>query len=235
MKRMVIAAGTALLLAACQNSGSGSNSAQPAPAGAQITGAGSTFVYPVLSAWAADYQKQTGTKRQLSVDRFGRRYLAGQGGHGRLRRDRPAARRDELAKSRPCAIPDRHRRHRPGREHRRPRAGQAQAHRPAARRHLCRQVKKWNDPAIAKLNPGVTLPDAASPSSIAPTARAPPSTSPIISARSARPGRAARAKARRSTGRPASAARAMRASPATSSRSPIRSAMSNMPMCCRTT
>ena len=27
----------------------------------QITGAGSTFVYPVLSAWAADYQKQSGT------------------------------------------------------------------------------------------------------------------------------------------------------------------------------
>ena len=33
-----------------------------APASAQqITGAGSTFVYPVLSAWAADYQKQSGT------------------------------------------------------------------------------------------------------------------------------------------------------------------------------
>ena len=27
----------------------------------QVTGAGSTFVYPVLSAWSADYQKQSGT------------------------------------------------------------------------------------------------------------------------------------------------------------------------------
>ena len=27
-----------------------------------ITGAGSTFVYPVLSAWASDYAGQTGTK-----------------------------------------------------------------------------------------------------------------------------------------------------------------------------
>ena len=29
---------------------------------ADITGAGSTFVYPVLSKWSADYNKQTGDK-----------------------------------------------------------------------------------------------------------------------------------------------------------------------------
>jgi phosphate transport system substrate-binding protein len=46
------------LLAAC-NSGNQSGNASGGSA-AQITGAGSTFVYPVLSAWATDYRTQTG-------------------------------------------------------------------------------------------------------------------------------------------------------------------------------
>jgi phosphate transport system substrate-binding protein len=33
------------------------------PAGAtEATGAGSTFVYPILSRWAAEYQSKTGNK-----------------------------------------------------------------------------------------------------------------------------------------------------------------------------
>ncbi|MBV9811339.1 MAG: substrate-binding domain-containing protein, partial [Acetobacteraceae bacterium] len=32
----------------------------PAIAAEQITGAGSTFVYPVLSKWSADYSKSNG-------------------------------------------------------------------------------------------------------------------------------------------------------------------------------
>ena len=71
------------------------------------------------SAWAADYHKQTGTSDQLPVDRLGRRHLADQGRHGRLRRDRPAARADGARRGRPRAIPGRDRRHRAGREHRR--------------------------------------------------------------------------------------------------------------------
>jgi phosphate transport system substrate-binding protein len=59
VKGVSIALGAAaLLLAACENSSSpGTNQASGA---VQITGAGSTFVYPVLSAWSADYAKQTG-------------------------------------------------------------------------------------------------------------------------------------------------------------------------------
>src|SRR6476661_3870225 len=55
---MMAVAGAALLAAACgTNGGDKSRAASEAQ---QITGAGSTFVYPVLSAWAAEYQKQSG-------------------------------------------------------------------------------------------------------------------------------------------------------------------------------
>ena len=61
MKTMMLAIAAAALLAGCGTK-SGDNSAQVAGSGAQqVTGAGSTFVYPVMSAWAADYQKQSGT------------------------------------------------------------------------------------------------------------------------------------------------------------------------------
>jgi phosphate transport system substrate-binding protein len=59
VKSVVTAAAAALLLAACHNAAS-DNSAQSSSGGAQITGAGSTFVYPVLSAWSADYATQSG-------------------------------------------------------------------------------------------------------------------------------------------------------------------------------
>ena len=49
----------ALALAGCSGGDQGKN----APGSAtQITGAGSTFVYPVLSAWSADYSKSNGAK-----------------------------------------------------------------------------------------------------------------------------------------------------------------------------
>src|SRR6476469_1954988 len=59
---MIMAVAAAALLTTACGSGTG-NESKPGQASAQlVTGAGSTFVYPVLSAWAADYQKQTGTK-----------------------------------------------------------------------------------------------------------------------------------------------------------------------------
>jgi phosphate transport system substrate-binding protein len=59
VKSIFAATAAALLLAGCQNNAGGNDAA---PSGtAQITGAGSTFVYPVLAAWSADYAKQTGT------------------------------------------------------------------------------------------------------------------------------------------------------------------------------
>ena len=57
MNRILFALPLAALLAACNNNAAnqGANGS-----GTQVTGAGSTFVYPVLSAWASDYQKQGG-------------------------------------------------------------------------------------------------------------------------------------------------------------------------------
>ena len=59
MKSIFAATAAALVLAGCQNNAGGNDAAPSATA--QITGAGSTFVYPVLAAWSADYAKQTGT------------------------------------------------------------------------------------------------------------------------------------------------------------------------------
>jgi phosphate transport system substrate-binding protein len=41
-------------------------------AATDITGAGSTFVYPVLAKWAAEYSKQTGVN--LNYQSIGRRH-----------------------------------------------------------------------------------------------------------------------------------------------------------------
>jgi phosphate transport system substrate-binding protein len=59
VKTMMLAVAAAALLTAGCGTRSG-NSQSSAGTAQQITGAGSTFVYPVLSAWAADYQKQSG-------------------------------------------------------------------------------------------------------------------------------------------------------------------------------
>jgi len=74
LRLAVLACSVTLLLAACKG---GDNAAAPgaagqapsaaaAPAGdkkvAEITGAGATFIYPLLSRWSADYNQQTGNK-----------------------------------------------------------------------------------------------------------------------------------------------------------------------------
>ena len=97
------------------------------------------------------------------------------------------------------------------------------------------KISRWDDPAIKKLNPGVNLPGRAIAVVHRSDGRARPSSSPPISAASARTGRTMSAPTPRSTGRSASAPRAMKASPAMSRRSPAASAMSNMPMPSKTT
>lgn len=57
MTRIFFVLPFAALIAAC-SSNAGNESAKTSSGG--VTGAGSTFVYPVLSAWAADYKKQGG-------------------------------------------------------------------------------------------------------------------------------------------------------------------------------
>jgi len=60
MNKALVLLPIAALLASC---GSGNSGSSATSSGAnEITGAGSTFVYPVLSAWAADYNGQAGVK-----------------------------------------------------------------------------------------------------------------------------------------------------------------------------
>lgn len=125
-----------------------------------MTGAGSTFVYPVLSAWASDYQKQGGVGiNYQSIGSGGgiSQVKAGTVDFGAT--DQPLA-SDDLAKSNLAQFPiviggivavvnipgiD---------------PGKLKLTGPLLADIYAGKVKTWNDPVIAKLNPGVTLPSA---------------------------------------------------------------------------
>ena len=161
MKAITLAvAAAALLTAACgTNSGNESNQGS-ADAAQQVTGAGSTFVYPVLSAWAADYQKQSGTKINYQSIGSGAgisQVKAGTVDFGAT--DQPLA-SDELAEAGlaqfPVVIggivavvnvaglqP-----------------GQLRLTGPLLADIYAGKVKSWSDPAIIGINPGVKLPSA---------------------------------------------------------------------------
>jgi len=96
------------------------------------------------------------------------------------------------------------------------------------------KVKKWDDAEIKKLNPGVTLPSTGITVVRRSDGSARPSTSRIISQRSARSGRARSVLMPPSSGRWASAPAATTASPATSARPRTRSATSSTPTPSRT-
>ena len=137
MKTTTLAVAAAALLTAACGSKSGNKSA---PASSQqITGAGSTFVYPVLSAWAADYQKQSGARiNYQSIGSGGgiSQVKAGTVDFGAT--DQPLA-SDELAKADLAQFPIVIGGIVAVVNLARVQAGQAEAHRPAARRHLRRQ------------------------------------------------------------------------------------------------
>ena len=155
-------AGAALMLAGC--SGNGANEQNAAGGvnakGAQITGAGSTFVYPVLSAWAADYQKQSGNNiNYQSIGSGGgiSQVKAGTVDFGAT--DQPLESK-ELGESKLAQFPlviggivpvvnisgvDK---------------GQLRLTGPLLADIFAGKIKKWNDPSIVKINPGVKLPDA---------------------------------------------------------------------------
>ncbi|HEX4737701.1 MAG TPA: phosphate ABC transporter substrate-binding protein PstS [Allosphingosinicella sp.] len=146
----------ALALAGCQsNSGNGNQAASGG-----ITGAGSTFVYPVLSAWSADYSQSNGTKvNYQSIGSGGgiAQIKAGTVDFGAS--DKPLDPK-ELASSGLVQFPvviggvvpvvniagiD---------------AGKLKLTGPVLADIFAGKVKKWNDPAIVSINPGVPLPGA---------------------------------------------------------------------------
>jgi phosphate transport system substrate-binding protein len=162
MNKLLLALPALALLAACgQKSGGEGNAAGGAGSRVQLTGAGSTFVYPVLSAWAADYQQQSGTAvNYQSIGSGGgiSQVKAGTVDFGAT--DQPLG-SDELAQSSLAQFPvivggivpvvnipgiD---------------AGKLRLTGPLIADIYQGKVKNWNDPAIVKINPGVNLPNAA--------------------------------------------------------------------------
>lgn len=163
MNKLLLTLPALALLAACgQKTGNETgNAAAGGTSGVQITGAGSTFVYPVLSAWASDYQKQSGTSvNYQSIGSGGgiSQVEAGTVDFGAT--DQPLA-PDELAKNNLAQFPvivggivpvvnitgiD---------------SGKLKLTGPVLADIYAGKIKNWNDPAIVKINPGVNLPNAA--------------------------------------------------------------------------
>jgi phosphate transport system substrate-binding protein len=149
----------ALLAAACGTK-SGNQSGEGASA-AQITGAGSTFVYPVLSAWAADYRQQSGTSvNYQSIGSGGgiSQVEAGTVDFGAT--DQPL-KSDDLAKNNLAQFPVVVGGIVPVVNIPGIASGQLRLTGPVLADIYQGRIKNWNDPQIVKLNPGVRLPDAA--------------------------------------------------------------------------
>ena len=156
MNKMLFAVPILALVAACGSN----NGKENATSGAQITGAGSTFVYPVLSGWAADYQKQSGTAiNYQSIGSGGgiSQVEAGTVDFGAT--DQPLA-SDELAKNNLAQFPIVIGGIVPVVNVAGLNAGQLKLSGPILADIYAGKVKKWNDAAITQLNPGVNLPSA---------------------------------------------------------------------------
>ena len=160
MNKLLLAFPAFALLAAC-NSGNQSGNASSGGSGAQITGAGSTFVYPVLSAWATDYKTQTGNSiNYQSIGSGGgiAQVKAGTVDFGAT--DQPLA-SDDLAKSNLAQFPVIVGGIVPVVNVTGIAAGKLKLTGQVLADIYQGKIKNWNDPAIMKINPGVNLPNAA--------------------------------------------------------------------------
>ena len=160
MKALTLAVAAAALLTAACGTKSG-NQVRASEGSAQITGAGSTFVYPVLSAWSADYAKQTG--QQINYQSIGSgggisQVKAGTVDFGAT--DQPLA-PTELAQSGLAQFPIVVGGVVPVVNISGVEPGKLRLTGPVLADIYAGKIKKWNEPAIARLNPGVTLPAAA--------------------------------------------------------------------------
>lgn len=159
MNRLLVALPLAALLFGCNSSSNSGNGAQPA-SGAGVTGAGSTFVYPVLSAWAADYKTQGGVDiNYQSIGSGGgiAQVKAGTVDFGAS--DKPLA-SDDLAKSGLAQFPLVIGGVVPVVNISGIAPGKLRLTGPLIADIYLGKVKTWNDPAILKINPGLDLPAA---------------------------------------------------------------------------
>jgi phosphate transport system substrate-binding protein len=154
------AAGAALFLSACGGQTSNQANQAAATTAVEITGAGSTFVYPVLSAWAGDYQKQSGVKvNYQSIGSGGgiSQVKAGTVDFGASDQPLDSA---ELAKNNLAQFPIVIGGIVPvinvtGIEH-----GKLRLTGALLADIFAGKVKRWDDPSIVTINPGVKLPSA---------------------------------------------------------------------------
>ena len=130
-------------------------------AAADLTGAGSTWVYPLVAKWSAAYATKTGTRvNYQSIGSGGgiAQIKAGTVAFGAS--DKPLT-SEELAKNNliqfPTAIAGEDMIYNVAGI----KAGDLVLSGPLIADIYMAKVTKWNDPAIAKLNPGLKLPDAA--------------------------------------------------------------------------
>ena len=184
-------------------------------ADANITGAGSTFVYPVLAKWASDFKAAGG-------DEINYQSIGSGGGIAQIKAgtvdfgatDKPLS-SEELEASGLAQFPVVIGGIVPVINIPGARPGQVKMSGSVLADIYAGTIKTWNDPRIARIDPGLHFP--AKP--ITAVHRADdwvqPSTSPITSARSAPAGSPSSAKAKVCLGMGASAARATRASRAT--------------------
>ncbi|HET7316414.1 MAG TPA: phosphate ABC transporter substrate-binding protein PstS [Sphingomicrobium sp.] len=158
MNKSLFALPIAALVAACGSSG-GNNGANTD--GTAITGAGSTFVYPVLSAWASDYAAKTGTKvNYQSIGSGGgiAQVKAGTVNFGATDQPLESA---ELAQSKLAQFPVVIGGIVPVVNLTGIEPGKLRLTGPVLADIFLGKVTKWDDPAIVSINPGVNLPDKA--------------------------------------------------------------------------
>jgi phosphate transport system substrate-binding protein len=159
MKRrsFIVLLGT-LALAGCGGGNTGDDSSDAAT---DITGAGSTFVYPVLAAWSADYSKSSGVRVNYQS-------IGSGGGIAQIKAgtvvfgasDKPLDSR-ELAESGLAQFPIAIGGVVPVVNIAGISPGQLKLRGSVLADIYRGQITRWNDPAIVRANPGVTLPDAA--------------------------------------------------------------------------
>jgi phosphate transport system substrate-binding protein len=168
----LIATAIIVSLAACKGTdnnapataGDATPSSQAAPAGdkvaAEITGAGATFIYPLLSKWSDDYNKATGAKiNYQSIGSGGgiAQIKAGTVDFGSSDKPLPPK---ELAEAGLAQFPSAIGGVVPVVNVEGIEPGKLRLTGPLVADIFLGKVKTWNDPAIAALNPGVALPSA---------------------------------------------------------------------------
>jgi len=166
-----LALSTLLFVAACQPSGEAQSGAEPNAGGtaastepgdrvaAEITGAGATFIFPLISKWSADYNKATSNKVNYQS-------IGSGGGIAQIKAatvdfgssDAPLS-SEELAEAGLGQFPSAIGGVVPVVNLEGFEAGGLRVTGPVLADIYLGKVAKWNDPAIAALNPDAALPD----------------------------------------------------------------------------